>query len=462
MAKQDITQISTTQTFQNWLDKTNEMVAIFRDSAITAQSGTPDTTTGDAILDGDFTANDLKAVVKVQTDNIESLTAGGPVEFNSPILSIPSSDPIAATFSYGASGGRTRYTDNTTNWDLGFDNSTAANFQINSGGGGQFSLSPAGVLTIPSLVTTADVTIGTNLTVPGELTANTIVVENITINDTATGTFVGDFTGDIYHPAGNKIFENGGPAANIPAQFTGNVLGTVSSLVNHTTNNLTEGTGAGARLYFTTARARAALSPGTGVSYDGVDGEISIGQDVGTNDDVTFNDVDVDGDLTVAGDLEVTGSIDADEFTGDGSKLTGIVQLVKGYVTFDGSNGTVISSGGGLTVTKTATGTYTVNIPSSIPGGRPTSNANYGIVIGNVDDEQTSVAPSTARDANGITQAFTNYNAWVSSQTTSSFVIKATRTIIKYQHFGGNDNNTGATFGISTVNPSLINIAILY
>ena len=457
MAKPSIQNITTTQTFQNWFDKTNEMVAIFRDSALTAQAGTADVTTGNATLVGEFTANELIATVDIQTDAIQSKTPATPVAFASPVTITPVTDSIAVTFAFAASGGRARFTDNTTNWDIGYENSVTSAFQINQGGGGQFSLSPAGVLTVPSLVTSADVTIGTNLTVPGTLTANNILTN--TANGAFTGTFTGDVTGDIYHPAGNKVFENGGPAANIPATFTGNVNGTVSSLTNHDTDSLSEGDD---NLYFTTARARASLSPGVGVSYDGIDGVITIGQDVGTNDDVTFNDVDVDGDLTVAGDATVTGTVDADKFTGDGSELTGIVQLVKAYISFNGTNGTVLSSGGGLTLTKTATGTYTVNIPSNIPGGRPSSNTNYAIIIGNVDDKQTNVTASTARDANGVTQAFTNYNAWVSSQTTSSFVIKATRTIIDYQHFGGNDNNTGATFGITTVDPTLINIAILY
>jgi len=458
MAKPNIQNIATTQTFQNWFDKTNEMVNIFRDSAITAQAGSADTTDGDAILNGEFTANELIGVVKVSTDTIESRTPATAVSFASPVIVTPVSDAIAITFAYASGGGKARFTDNQTNWDIGYASGSDSSFEMNNGGGGQFSLSTAGVLTVPSLVTSADVQIGTNLTVPGILTANNLVVQTGATGD-FSGTFTGNFTGDIYHPQGNKVFENGGPAANVPATFTGNVNGTVSSLTNHDTDSLSEGDD---NLYFTVSRARASLSAGTGVSYDGLDGEISIGQDVGTNDDVTFNDVDVDGDLTVAGDATVTGTVDADKFTGDGSELTGIVQLVKGYITFDGSNGSVKSSGGGLTVTKTATGTYTVSIPSNIPGGRPSSNADYAIVIGNVDDKQTNVTASTARDANGVTQAFTNYNAWVSSQTTSSFVIKATRTIIDYQHFGGNDNNTGATFGITTVDPRLINIAILY
>lgn len=73
--------------------------------------------------------------------------------------------------------------------------------------------------------------------------------------------------------------------------LTGDVTGTVSSLSNHTTDNLTEGS---TNKYFTDANARNALSGGTGVTYNTSTGEISIGQAVGTTDNVTFNQVTAD------------------------------------------------------------------------------------------------------------------------------------------------------------------------
>ena len=105
------------------------------------------------------------------------------------------------------------------------------------------------------------------------------------------------------------------------ANLEGNVTGTVSSLSNHTTTNLAEGTNlyytnarADARvnlqtganldlsskdtddlsegstnLYFTTTRARASFTEGTGVTI--TDGEIAIGQAVATDSNVTFNNI---------------------------------------------------------------------------------------------------------------------------------------------------------------------------
>jgi hypothetical protein len=65
------------------------------------------------------------------------------------------------------------------------------------------------------------------------------------------------------------------------------ITGTVSSLSNHTTDGLTEGN---TNLYFTTSRARGAISAGTGVSIS-TSGEISIGQSVSTTANPTFGTV---------------------------------------------------------------------------------------------------------------------------------------------------------------------------
>ena len=296
MSKPSIQNITTTQTFQNWFDKTNEMVDIMRDSSVTA-SGTGDTTIGDATLDGEFTANTVIVFNELKADYAKARTAGGIMEFGSAINVTSPLTPITATFTYGASGARTRYTDGVTAWDLGYDSSNAANFQMNSGSGGQFSLSTQGVLTVPSIVTTADVQIGSDLTVPGSLTANTATF--VSAAGAFSGTFAGNFTGDIYHPEGTKVFENGGPTAELPAIFTGNVNGTVSSLSNHRTDSLAEKTTGAVNLWFTTTRARGAFTASTGISI--TNGAISIGQSVGTAANVSFASVTATGNITAYG-----------------------------------------------------------------------------------------------------------------------------------------------------------------
>lgn len=49
------------------------------------------------------------------------------------------------------------------------------------------------------------------------------------------------------------------------------------------------------------AHVRSALSGGTGVTFNGSTGEISIGQDVGTSDNVSFANLNITGDLNVTG-----------------------------------------------------------------------------------------------------------------------------------------------------------------
>lgn len=302
MSKPSIQNVTTTQTFQNWLDKTNELVDIFRDSAVTA-SASGDTTTGDATIVGDLTANNVIAYDQFRVDEVVARTAGGTIEFDAPVQITGAVSPIVATFNYGASGGKIRYTEGTNTWDVGYDTLAGQNYEIQYNGARHLQISPTGVLTVDSIVVESGLTIESSqgsaefgdVTINGALTGNTATFTSLSSNAIS-----GQFTGDIYHPAGNKIFENGGPAANIPATFTGNVNGTVSSLTNHTTNGLSEGSN---NLYFTTTRARDSLSGSTGVSYNSGTGEIAIGQSVGTTADVGFKTVTASGDITAFGNV---------------------------------------------------------------------------------------------------------------------------------------------------------------
>ena len=333
MSKSSIQNVTTTQTFQNWLDKTNEMVDIFRDSAVTA-SVSGDTTVGDATILGEFTANTVAAADDLRVNLVTAYTAGQIINFDHPVNITGTTSEIVATFTFGASGAKTRYTDGTTAWEIGIDNSTDANFLIQENNSAQFKLSRAGVLTVPSLTVTEEITFprdadgnitGTIESANGNftdtLTANTINATTINSDDIR-----GKFYGDIYHPAaggGNgagKVFENGGPDAAIPATMWGNVQGTVSSITNHNTNFLGEGTdnrvgesipGArdgGNNRYFTEARARASFSAGTGVGITS-GGQISIGQTVGTTSNVTFNNINSAGRILCEGDVTAFGTI---------------------------------------------------------------------------------------------------------------------------------------------------------
>jgi hypothetical protein len=301
MAKSSIQNITTTQTFQNWFDKTNEMVDLFRTQAVTA-TALGDVTTGDAFIQGDFIANNLFADTEFRADVISSFTNAGSIAFNSPIVITGSTAQEVTTFSYASGGAQTRYTDTAVSWDIGFNNSDEAAFIIDTGTGEpKFKITPAGTISSYNMTLSEDLTVrnvNSSGTITGDLTAN-----NITSTTLTSDTFVGKLIGDVYAPGGlTKVFENGN-GAEIPATFTGNVNGTVSSLTNHKTTNLAEGT----NLYFTTARARSSFTPGTGISI--TEGAIAIGQNVATTSTVEFAGVNVDGAIVATGNITAFGSI---------------------------------------------------------------------------------------------------------------------------------------------------------
>jgi hypothetical protein len=102
------------------------------------------------------------------------------------------------------------------------------------------------------------------------------------------------FYGNVYQDSGSFHYAN----------LIGNVTGRVSTLDNHTTANLREGTS----LYYTNARVRSTISSGTGVTYDSPNGIISIGQDVSTTANVTFRRVTITDNLTVYGNVTTVNS----------------------------------------------------------------------------------------------------------------------------------------------------------
>ena len=142
---------------------------------------------------------------------------------------------------------------------------------------------------------------GTTATLSGTVTGATLT--DGTLSSTG-GTITGadsitstKFVGDIYKDDGTtKILENS----------TGALTGTVSSLSNHDTDDLSEGTAK----FFTNARARSAISVGGDLTYDSTTGEISFTQTEGDITAITTNSSSgLTGGVTVgAADLSVNTS----------------------------------------------------------------------------------------------------------------------------------------------------------
>lgn len=265
MAKPGLSQVATNQTFQTWLDRTNEVVTILSSDAITASS-TGDSTTGNATLVGTFTANTVIGFNDLRSNSISPRT-GSSISISAATTTTSSNQTVQTLIS--SNGPRKQYSTGSTTWTEGFLDSSGSNFIIDAGSGTpKFSLSSSGTLTLST--------------------------------GTSTGTLVA------------------------------NVTGTVSSLSNHTTSNLAEGT----NLYFTTARARSSISAdgaltynastgvmsitdagirskfsgGTGVTYNSSTGVISIGQGVATTSNVTFNNITSNGKIQT-NNIDVSGSV---------------------------------------------------------------------------------------------------------------------------------------------------------
>jgi len=161
-----------------------------------------------------------------------------------------------------------------------------------------------------------------NLYIDGTANIDTIVSTDITCVTASATTFTGNLIG-------NTVGIHYGPVI-------GDITGTTSSLSNHTTTALAEGT----NLYYTNARARSAIdvtdaggdgslsyssatgvitytgpsatevrnhfSAGTGVGIAG--GVVSIGQPVGTTSNVVFGNVTTSGNAVINGNLTVSGT----------------------------------------------------------------------------------------------------------------------------------------------------------
>tara|TARA_B110000093_G_C12958333_1_gene405947 strand:+ start:728 stop:2026 length:1299 start_codon:yes stop_codon:yes gene_type:complete len=158
---QNIGNITTSQTFENWFTKTNDLVTALATNVMTASTASPETTNGDAILTGSFTATNLVASTLLSTDTIGAVSGGGTIAFQSPVT-ITGTSATTATFLYAGTGGQTRYTDGSLSWDIGLENSNPGNFIINTGvAPNKFSLSPAGTLSVPNMVIAENLTVGT-------------------------------------------------------------------------------------------------------------------------------------------------------------------------------------------------------------------------------------------------------------------------------------------------------------
>lgn len=246
MAKPGLLNLDTTNTFQNWLDTTNEIVDIMKSEAITA-SVTGDTTgtSGsplEATLFGSFTATSLSATESLITNSITPTSGFSEISFDSRV-NIQTSSVVVAEFE-STDGARTRYTGPNVNWDVGILSNATNSFTIDAAGVSGINLT---------------------LTTDGDLEVS--------------GNFVGDLIGNV----------------------EGDVTGTVSDISNHNTDDLSEGS---TNLYFTSARAQEAIG---GQNWQ-IDTDSSGNLCFFYNGNLKFR-MNTNGTFTAEGDITAFGGI---------------------------------------------------------------------------------------------------------------------------------------------------------
>jgi hypothetical protein len=161
------------------------------------------------------------------------------------------------------------------------------------------------------------------------------------------------------------------------------------------TDDISEGS---TNKYYTTARTRADVSGGTGVTYTQSTGVFAIGQAVGTTDNVTFNDVTVSGDLTVQGTLTAIQSTTVEI---NDVNLT----LAKGAPNAAAANGAGLTIDGAGAVIEYSSGTdsWNFNKDVNITGGLSitsslTAPTFVGDLTGNVTGTVSDLSNHTTDD----------------------------------------------------------------
>ena len=131
--------------------------------------------------------------------------------------------------------------------------------------------------------------------------------------------------------------------ANLEGAITGNVTGQVSTLSNHDTDNLSEGS---SNLYFTNARARSAISASGDISYDSSTGVISF---TATAAPVTSVNTQTGAVVLDTGDISESGNLYYTDARARAAISEGSTQLSynsgTGVLTFTQGNSDTVAEG---------------------------------------------------------------------------------------------------------------------
>jgi hypothetical protein len=237
MAKIGLLNIANSDTFQIWLDRTNEIIDLLGTDVITASISGDVTGTlagpKNATLIGNFDANTITASTLLKAGAIRAATGFSKITIENPTI-VSSSSRVAFEAFSNNTDPVIRINNGTIAWDVGLDTDSQS-FIINTGAAqDRFNLNTLGDLVISGNFTCDTLFVNTfSGDAIGDIYASdgiNKVLENGTNGTDAT--FTGDVVGDIYSSDGVKVLESGTDGSD--ATFTGNVTGQVSDIGNHT------------------------------------------------------------------------------------------------------------------------------------------------------------------------------------------------------------------------------------
>jgi hypothetical protein len=201
MAK-SITEVSANNTFQVWLDKTNEIVELINNDILTVSpSANGDITIGNATLIGSFTANNVIADALLRVDTISPNRASAIL--STAMLNITTSQTVLERLT-SVVGPRIAFTDGSVEWQTGFENATNKNFIITAGGASVFRITQTG-----------------DVEINGTVTAGAINAASATANALTTTRTIAA-SGDITWSVSFNGASNVTAAATIPVNSIGN------------------------------------------------------------------------------------------------------------------------------------------------------------------------------------------------------------------------------------------------
>jgi hypothetical protein len=154
MAK-SITEVAVTNTFQNWLSKTNELVQLVNSDIVTA-STLGDITVGDVILNGTMTANTVVAFDVLRASTISAKVGSSSIVIEDPIN--VSTNQVVLNRLTSALGPRASFYDNSVDWQIGFESPSSKNFVIATGGTTIFRVSSNGNVEISGSIIASSIT----------------------------------------------------------------------------------------------------------------------------------------------------------------------------------------------------------------------------------------------------------------------------------------------------------------